>query len=47
VVEAVGGGVTAFAVGDKVFGYNEGRFGAHAEYMSIRENGSLANMPRT
>jgi NADPH:quinone reductase-like Zn-dependent oxidoreductase len=45
VVEAVGGGVTAFAVGDKVFGYNEGPFGAHAEYMSIPENGSLANMP--
>jgi NADPH:quinone reductase-like Zn-dependent oxidoreductase len=45
VVEAVGNGVTAYAVGDKVFGYNEGPFGAHAEYMSIPENGSLANMP--
>ena len=28
VVEAIGSGVTAFAVGDKVFGYNEGPFGA-------------------
>jgi NADPH:quinone reductase-like Zn-dependent oxidoreductase len=45
VVEAVGGGVTSFVVGDKVFGYNEGPFGAHAEYMSIPEDGSLATMP--
>jgi NADPH:quinone reductase-like Zn-dependent oxidoreductase len=45
VVEAVGRGVTSFKVGDKVFGYNEGPFGAHAEYMSIPEDGSLATMP--
>ena len=45
VVEAVGSGVTSFEVGDKVFGYNEGPFGAHAEYMSIPEDGSLASMP--
>jgi NADPH:quinone reductase-like Zn-dependent oxidoreductase len=45
VVEAVGGGVTSFAGGDRVFGYSEGRFGAHAEYMSIPEDGSLATMP--
>jgi NADPH:quinone reductase-like Zn-dependent oxidoreductase len=45
VVEAVGSGVTSFEVGDKVFGYNEGRFGAHAEYISIPENGSVATMP--
>jgi NADPH:quinone reductase-like Zn-dependent oxidoreductase len=45
VIEAVGGGVTSFVVGDKVFGYNEGPFGAHAEYMSIPEDGSLATMP--
>jgi NADPH:quinone reductase-like Zn-dependent oxidoreductase len=44
VVEAVGSGVTSFAVGDKVFGYNEGPFGAHAEYMSIPADGSLAAM---
>jgi NADPH:quinone reductase-like Zn-dependent oxidoreductase len=35
VVEAVGAGVTSFEVGDQVFGYNEGPFGSHAEYMSI------------
>lgn len=45
VVEAIGSGVTSFEVGDKVFGYNEGPFGAHAEYLSIPEDGSLATMP--
>jgi NADPH:quinone reductase-like Zn-dependent oxidoreductase len=44
-VEAVGSRVTSFKVGDKVFGYNEGPFGAHAEYLSIREDASLATMP--
>ena len=38
-------GVTTFEVGDRVFGFNEGRFGAHAEYLSIPEDGSLATMP--
>jgi NADPH:quinone reductase-like Zn-dependent oxidoreductase len=45
VVEAVGSGVSSFHVGDRVFGYNEGPFGAHAEYMSIPENASVATMP--
>jgi len=45
VVEAVGSGVTSFGVGDKVFGYKEGPFGAHAGYMSIPEDGSVATMP--
>jgi NADPH:quinone reductase-like Zn-dependent oxidoreductase len=44
-VEAVGGGVTSFAVGDRVFGFNGSRFGAHAEYLTIPEDGSLATMP--
>jgi NADPH:quinone reductase-like Zn-dependent oxidoreductase len=44
-VEAVGDGVTSFNVGDRVFGYNEGAFGAHAEYMTIPEGGSVAVMP--
>jgi NADPH:quinone reductase-like Zn-dependent oxidoreductase len=45
VVEVVGRDVTSFRVGDRVFGYNEGPFGAHAEYLSIPEGGSLATMP--
>ena len=44
-VDGVGDGVTSFNVGDRVFGYNEGAFGAHAEYMTIPESGSLAIMP--
>lgn len=44
-VDAVGGGVTSFDVGDRVFGYNEGPFGAHAEYMTIPESASVAVMP--
>jgi NADPH:quinone reductase-like Zn-dependent oxidoreductase len=45
VVEAVGSSVTSFGAGDRVFGYNEGPFGAHAEYLSVPEDGSLAIMP--
>src|SRR4051794_27359819 len=45
VVEAVGGRVTAFTVGERVFGYSGDRFGAHAEYLSMPEAGPLATMP--
>jgi NADPH:quinone reductase-like Zn-dependent oxidoreductase len=44
-VEAVGSGVTSFQVGDRVFGYNGTRFGAHAEYVAMPQDGSLATMP--
>jgi NADPH:quinone reductase-like Zn-dependent oxidoreductase len=44
-VEAVGPGVTSFEVGDSVFGYSGASFGAHAEYLAIAEDGSLATMP--
>ena len=44
-VEAVGGGVTSFAPGDKVFGFSPSTFGAHAEYMAVPERGSVATMP--
>ncbi len=44
-VAATGPRVTAFAVGDQVFGYCEGRFGAHAEYLAIRADGPVAAMP--
>ncbi|TDC55871.1 NAD(P)-dependent alcohol dehydrogenase [Actinomadura sp. KC345] len=45
VVESVGASVASFAVGDRVFGYNEGAFGTHAEYLSIAQDGAIATMP--
>ncbi|MER5385721.1 NAD(P)-dependent alcohol dehydrogenase [Streptomyces sp. NPDC002688] len=45
VAEAVGSGVTSFTVGDRVFGYNEGAFGTHAEYLSVPHDGPVAIMP--
>jgi NADPH:quinone reductase-like Zn-dependent oxidoreductase len=45
VVEAIGNDVTSFEVDDRVFGYNEGPFGAHAEYMTVPAAGSIATMP--
>ena len=44
-IAAVGRRVSRFAVGDRVFGYNEGRFGAHAEYLVMRQDGPLATIP--
>jgi NADPH:quinone reductase-like Zn-dependent oxidoreductase len=48
-VEAVGSGVTSFEVGDRVFGYSGlrhgSRFGAHAEYLAMPEDGLVATMP--
>jgi NADPH:quinone reductase-like Zn-dependent oxidoreductase len=45
VVEAAGADVTSFQVGDRVFGYNEGPFGAHAEWLSIRQDRPIARIP--
>ncbi len=44
-VEAVGAAVSEFAVGDHVFGGSAGRFGAHAEFICVRESGALAHKP--
>jgi NADPH:quinone reductase-like Zn-dependent oxidoreductase len=44
-IEAVGGRVTSFKVGDRVFGFSGSSFGAHAEYLSMPEDGFLASMP--
>ena len=44
-VAAVGAGVSEFAVGDRVFGTSAGRFGAHAEFICMRERAALAQKP--
>jgi NADPH:quinone reductase-like Zn-dependent oxidoreductase len=44
-VEAVGTGVRSFEVGDRVFGFSGTWFGAHAEYLTMPEDGLLATMP--
>ena len=44
-VEEVGPAVTHFAVGDRVFGYDDTACGAHAEYLAIAEDASLALIP--
>jgi NADPH:quinone reductase-like Zn-dependent oxidoreductase len=46
-VEAVGSGVTTFNVGERVFGFSgfSGPFGAHAEYVTIPDDGMVATMP--
>jgi NADPH:quinone reductase-like Zn-dependent oxidoreductase len=44
-VEAVGGGVTAFRPGDRVFGFDGTRFGAHAEYLATAADGLIATIP--
>lgn len=45
-VEEIGSGVTAFKPGDRVFGMSPDHYGAHAEYLRIPENGTIAAMPR-
>jgi NADPH:quinone reductase-like Zn-dependent oxidoreductase len=45
VVAETGGDVTKFAVGDRVFGYNEGPFGTHAEFLAVPASGPVATLP--
>jgi NADPH:quinone reductase-like Zn-dependent oxidoreductase len=44
-VEAVGPAVTRFKPGDAVFGVKAWTFGAHAEYVCVRESAALAPKP--
>jgi NADPH:quinone reductase-like Zn-dependent oxidoreductase len=50
-IEGVGDDVTLFTIGDRVFGFNpgftgrHGEFGAHAEYLVMPADSSIAAMP--
>jgi NADPH:quinone reductase-like Zn-dependent oxidoreductase len=44
-VAALGPGVTGFAVGDRVFGYNDSTFGTHAQYLVTKARSALAPIP--
>jgi NADPH:quinone reductase-like Zn-dependent oxidoreductase len=45
VVKAVGENVSRVAVGDRVFGYDDMRFGGHAEYLTIGQHAAVVTMP--
>ena len=45
-VAEVGSGVSRFKVGDEVFGSTGFRFGAHAEYLTVKAAGYVAPMPK-
>lgn len=45
IVEAAGEKVTLFNPGQKVFGYNDITFGAHAEFLAMPENGAISTIP--
>jgi len=44
-IERTGKNVTLFMPGDKVFGYNDTTFGAHAAYMVMAEDAAITTMP--
>src|SRR5664280_2698490 len=43
-IEAIGKDVTSFTIGEKLFGYNDTKCGAHAEYMTIEENEAITTI---
>ncbi|MFZ2340919.1 MAG: NAD(P)-dependent alcohol dehydrogenase [Bacteroidales bacterium] len=45
IIEAVGKDVILFNVGDRVFGFNDTKFGAHAEYMTVAETDAITTIP--
>jgi NADPH:quinone reductase-like Zn-dependent oxidoreductase len=45
IVEAIGRDVTRFRVGDEVIAFTGGRFGCHAEYRAVAEDGMIVLKP--
>ena len=45
-IEMIGKDVKSFVPGDKVFGYNDAKFGAHAEYIVIAESDDISTNTR-
>jgi NADPH:quinone reductase-like Zn-dependent oxidoreductase len=44
-VEAIGAGVSGFAVGDAVWGIDDLGLGSHAEYLVVSQDASIAKLP--
>jgi NADPH:quinone reductase-like Zn-dependent oxidoreductase len=44
-IVAIGSEVSQYSIGDRVFGYNDKQFGAHAEFMVMDEKGPMAIIP--
>jgi len=45
-IEEIGGDVTFFKKGDRVFGFKDGDAGGHAEFLTIAETGAIALIPK-
>jgi NADPH:quinone reductase-like Zn-dependent oxidoreductase len=45
IIESVGKSVTRFDIGDEVFGFTGARYGCHAEYRTMPEDGLLTRKP--
>lgn len=45
VVVKTGEGVTKYVAGDRVFGFNDWRFGSHAEFNLVKEEDPIAHIP--
>lgn len=45
IIESKGTETSGFEVGEAVFGYNDERFGGHAEYMVVKNTDAIAKIP--
>ena len=46
IVESIGGNVSKFQIGDKVFGMTGFQFGTYAEYIAVNQNSNVIEMPK-